>query len=189
MGDRGDEDDDALVARVAHGDAGACRLLLARHLGPVHGFATRVLGDAMEAEDVAQEAFVALWRRAHGWRAGEARLSTWLHRVAKNACIDRLRRCRESVLEASGDLADPAPGPDAALVRDDTARIVGQAIAALPERQRLALVLAHYQELGNIEAAAVMEVSIEALESLLARARRGLRAELAARRAELLGEP
>lgn len=188
MGIRADEDDE-LVARVATGEGAACRRLLDRHLGRIVGFAARVLGDGAEAEDVAQETFLALWRHATGWRAGEARLGTWLHRVARNACIDRLRRRREVGLEAAGDPPDPEADPGADLDRADVARIVGQAIARLPERQRIALVLAHYQDLGNIEAAAVMEVSVEALESLLARARRGLRQELAARRPELLGEP
>ncbi len=188
MGIRAGEEDE-LVARVASGDRAACRQLLDAHLRRIIAFAARVLGDGTEAEDVAQEAFLALWRRAPEWRAGEARLSTWLHRVARNACIDRLRRRRELGLEAAGDPPDPRAGPDADLARRDVALVVGQAVAGLPERQRLALVLAHYQELGNIEAAAIMEVSVEALESLLARARRGLREALAARRPELLGEP
>ncbi len=188
MSSREDEDD-ALVARVARGDETACRRLLDRHLGPVVAFAARILGDAVEAEDVAQESFLALWRRASRWRPGEARVSTWLHRVAKNACIDRLRRRREVALEAAGDPIDPVADPGAELEARQRAVIVAGAIAVLPERQRIALVLAYYQDLGNIEAAAVMEIGVEALESLLARARRRLREELASRRPELLGEP
>ncbi len=192
MSSREDEDD-ALVARVARGDETACRRLLDRHLGPVVAFAARILGDAVEAEDVAQESFLALWRRASRWRPGEARVSTWLHRVAKNACIDRLRRRREVALEVAGDprdpMVDPGADPGAEFERRERAAIVAGAIAVLPERQRIALVLAYYQDLGNIEAAAVMEIGVEALESLLARARRRLREELASRRPELLGEP
>ncbi len=186
-----EDEDDALVARVARGDETACRRLLDRHLGPVVAFAARILGDAVEAEDVAQESILALWLRASRWRPGEARVSTWLHRVAKNACIDRLRRRREVALEAAGDPRDPMvdPGAGAEFERRERAAIVARAIAVLPERQRIALVLAYYQDLGNIEAAAVMEIGVEALESLLARARRRLREELASRRPELLGEP
>ncbi|MDP6705977.1 MAG: RNA polymerase sigma factor [Alphaproteobacteria bacterium] len=182
------ESDEALLARVAEGDEAACRVLVARHLGPIVAFAGRLLGDPAEAEDVAQDAFLALWRHAARWRPGGARLTTWLHKVAMNGAFDRLRRRRGAPLEAAGDPVDPAPGPAAALQAQDVARTVAAALGTLPERQRAALVLAHYQELSNIEAAAVMEVSVEALESLLSRGRRSLRQRLAAKMPDLLGE-
>jgi len=170
--------DDELLSRVARGDPAASRALVARKLPRLLALAGRMLGDAAEAEDVAQEAFLRVWRQAPKWRPGAARFDTWLHRVALNLCYDRLRRRREIAYAEPPERADEGPGPDRGLQAADTGRRVGQALQALPDRQREALVLCHYQELGNIEAAAVMGVSVEALESLLGRGRRALRAAL-----------
>ena len=179
--------DAALVARVGSGDSAACRLLMDAYLGRVHAFAWRMLGDAAEAEDVAQEAFLRLWRQAGKWRA-EARVGTWLHRVAHNLCIDRLRKHRGHGGEGPPDVPDPAPGPAAEQQRAQVARRVEAALARLPERQRAAIALVHYQELGNIEAADIMGISVEAMESLLSRGRRALREALAGMRDDLMGE-
>ncbi len=179
--------DAALVARVGSGDSAACRSLMEAHLGRVHAFAWRMLGDAGEAEDVAQEAFLRLWRQAGKWRA-EARVGTWLHRVAHNLCVDRLRKRRGDIGGELPDLPDPALGPAGEHQRTQVARRVEAALACLPERQRAAIALVHYQELGNIEAADIMGVSVQALESLLSRGRRGLREALAGLRDDLMGD-
>ena len=138
-----------------------------------------MLGDPREAEDVAQETFLRAWKQAPRWTPGAARFDTWLHRVALNLCYDRLRRRREIVTAEPPDRADEGPGPDRGLQARDAGRRVNAALQALPARQREAIVLCHYQELGNIEAASLMGVSVEALESLLGRGRRALRAALA----------
>ncbi len=174
-----------LMRRVGAGDAAACRLLVDRHLKRIVGFAYRLLGDRSDAEDVAQDTFLRLWRHAHRWRP-RARLTTWLFRVAYNLCIDRLRARRET---PSDPLPNPPANPAAHLQRSQVARIVGSALGTLPERQRTALALVYHQGLSNIDAAEVMDVSVEAVESLLARGRRGLRKRLAAQRPELMGEP
>jgi RNA polymerase sigma-70 factor (ECF subfamily) len=179
--------DAALVARVGSGDSAACRSLMEAHLGRIHAFAWRMLGDAAEAEDVAQDTFLRLWRQAGKWRA-EARVGTWLHRVAHNLCIDRLRQRRGDGGEELPDLPDPSPGPAADQQRAQVARRIEAALASLPERQRAAIVLVHYQELGNIEAAGIMGVGVEAMESLLSRGRRGLREALAGLRDDLMGD-
>ncbi|MBL8773633.1 MAG: RNA polymerase sigma factor [Phenylobacterium sp.] len=171
--------DEQLLARVAQGDPAAVRALVARKLPRLLSLAGRMLGDDREAEDVAQEAFLRIWKQAPRWRPGAARFDTWLHRVALNLCYDRLRRRRELAFADPPDRADEGPAPDRGLEALDTGRRVAAALQALPERQREAVVLCHYQELGNIEAAAVMGVSVEALESLLGRGRRALRAALA----------
>ncbi len=175
-----ERDPDAdLVARVGEQDPAAVRMLVSRKLPRLLALATRMLGDRMEAEDVAQEAFVRIWKQAPHWKEGEARFDTWIHRVALNLCYDRLRGRREDPVADLPDEADPQPMPDMQLearVRDERVRT---ALAALPVRQREALVLNYYQELSNIEAAALMGVTVDALESLLARARRSLRAQLA----------
>jgi RNA polymerase sigma-70 factor (ECF subfamily) len=174
-----EDPDEALLVRVADGDPAAVRALVSRKLPRIMGLAQRMLGDAAEAEDVAQEAFVRIWRQAPKWRPGQARFDTWLHRVALNLCYDRLRRRREVTTDDPPEVVDEGPAPDRGLEARDTGRRVSAALAKLPDRQREAVVLCHYQELGNIEAAAVMGVTVEALESLLSRGRRSLRAALA----------
>jgi RNA polymerase sigma-70 factor (ECF subfamily) len=174
------ESDDDLVARVARADHEACRRLVERHLDRIVAFAARVLGDRDEAEDVAQETFARLWTHAASWQPGGARFTTWLFRVARNLCLDRLARRREVPLDAAPEPADPAPTPAGRLDEARMRRRVTEELQALPERQRTALALCHYQGLPQAEAAAVMDVSTEALESLLARARRTLRTRLQA---------
>lgn len=181
------QSDARLLRRVAARDAAACRTLVDRHLATLVGFAQRMLGDAAAAEDVAQEAFLRLWRQAGSWRA-EAAIATWLHRVAHNLCIDQLRRRREVIGGAVPEIADPAEGPQAAHQRRQVAAIVDAAIADLPDRQRAAITLVHHLEFGNIAAAEVMDITVEALESLLARGRRALRERLADERLDLMGD-
>ena len=171
--------DEELLSRVAAGDPAAVRALVARKLPRLLALAGRMLGDGPEAEDVAQDAFLRVWKQAPKWRPGAAKFDTWLHRVALNLCYDRLRRRRELAFAEPPERADEGPAPDRGLQAADTGRRVAAAMAALPDRQREAIVLCHYQELGNIEAASLMGVSVEALESLLGRGRRALRAALA----------
>jgi RNA polymerase sigma-70 factor (ECF subfamily) len=175
--------DAALIAGVARGDPAAVRAFVAAKLPRMVRLAGRMLGDAIEAEDVAQEVFLRVWKHAANWRPGKARFDTWMHRVALNLCYDRLRKRRELLMDEPPEQADDGPAPDASLLSADTGAAVATALAALPVRQREAIVLVHYQELGNIEAAAVMEVTVEALESLLGRGRRALRQSLAGVRA------
>ena len=175
--------DAEMLARYAAGDGAAARRLADRHLPRVLSFARRMLGDAAEAEDVAQEAMLRLWRIAPRWRAGEARISTWLYRVTANLCTDRLRRRKPGA--EMPEVADPAPGVLSELMAADRAAALEAALALLPERQRQAVVLRHIEGLGNAEIAEVMDSGIEAVESLIARGRRGLAAALAPRRAEL----
>jgi RNA polymerase sigma factor (sigma-70 family) len=170
--------DQELLSRVAAGDPAAVRALVARKLPRLLALAGRMLGDGQEAEDVAQDAFIRIWKQAPKWRPGAAKFDTWLHRVALNLCYDRLRRRREIAFAEPPERVDEGPAPDRGLLARDTGDRVAAAMAALPDRQREAIVLCHYQELGNIEAAAVMGVSVEALESLLGRGRRALRAAL-----------
>jgi RNA polymerase sigma factor (sigma-70 family) len=175
-----EDPDSALLARVGDREPGAVREIVARKLPRIVALAARMLGDRDEADDVAQEAFLRIWKIAPRWRRGEARFDTWLHRVTLNLCYDRLRKNRE--INASDDLpeeADSAPLPDERLAIAGTNNRIADALARLPARQREALVLQYYQDLPNAEAAALMGVSVDALESLLARARRNLKTALA----------
>ena len=168
--------DEALMRRIRAGDRPAFTVLLNRHLKAVTGFSYRMLMDAAEAEDVAQETFLRLWRYRDKWRP-EAQLRTWLFRVARNLCIDRFRR-RKVVTDQIPEQADPRGGPAADLERRQSSRLLNSAMKRLPERQRAAIALVYHQELSNIEAAGILGVSVDALESLLSRGRRGLKKRL-----------
>jgi len=174
------EDPDAeLIERVGRGDPAAVQALVARKLQRMLALARRMLGDAQEAEDVAQEVFVRAWRQARVWKPGAGKFDTWMHRVALNLCYDRLRRRREDPTAEPPEQPDPAPSAEAGMIAAAAADRVRLAVAALPERQRAALILCHYQELSNIQAAEILGVSVEAVESLLSRARRTLKGALA----------
>ncbi|MEM8654017.1 MAG: RNA polymerase sigma factor [Pseudomonadota bacterium] len=184
---RPDEDDAALLARYARGDAAAARALTVRLVPRAHAQAYRLLGETAEAEDVVQEAMLRLWRIAPEWRSGEAQVSTWLYRVVANLCTDRLRKRRRSgvALEEVAEPADPAQGVEARLQDDARHAALRAAIADLPERQRLALTMRHFDGASNPEIAAALGVSVEAAESLTARAKRALAHALKGRVAAL----
>jgi RNA polymerase sigma-70 factor (ECF subfamily) len=180
--------DGALMVLFANGDPGASRELTARLLPRVLRHAARVLGERAEAEDVAQEAMMRLWRAAADWRQdGGAEPATWLHRVVANLCIDRLRRRgRMDPLDDPDIAADGAPGIEARMVQADRMAALDAALATLPERQRQAVVLRHIEGLSNPEIAEILDVGIEAVESLTARGKRALTAALAGKK-EALG--
>lgn len=171
--------DEELIRRVAAGDGRAAQQFVHRHAERLVRLARRMLNDPADAEDVAQEVFLRVWREAPKWKPGQAKFQTWMHRVALNLCYDRLRRRRENPDPDAGlTIADPSPSAgDAWLERQRAAR-VRSALADLPERQRAAIALCHFEEASNIEAAAALEISVDALESLLARGRRALRESL-----------
>ncbi len=173
--------DEALLFRAGQGDAKAIRTLVFRKSKRILSLAGRILGDTSEAEDVAQEAFLRIWRISASWRSGGAKFDTWLHRVVLNLCYDKLRRRTQSVqsVQAAPEQFDDAPGPEQNLQARDIARSVEEELQRLPIRQREAITLCHYQEMSNIRAAEVMGISVDALESLLARARRTLRSAFA----------
>lgn len=177
----------ALLQRYAAGDAGAARLLTARLAPRLLAHAYRVLGDRAEAEDVTQEAMLRLWRQAPDWRAGEARVTTWLYRVVANLCTDRLRRRAPAAgVDDIAEPADPGPGAAARLQQAARADALQRALAQLPDRQRQAVVLRHIDGLQNPEIAEILGIGVAAVESLTARGKRGLTAFLAGRK-EALG--
>ncbi len=179
-----EQNDEALLVLFAKGDQSAARALTARLLPMVFALARRMLNDPAGAEDVAQEAMLKLWKIAPQWRSGDAKISTWLYRISANLCVDQLRKRRTVSLENAPEKVDETPCVDTVLIANDRATALHLAIAQLPERQQMALNLRHFQELSNPEIAEVMKASIEAVESLLSRGRRGLASILAPRRAE-----
>ena len=177
-----DVSDDALLVLYANGDPEAAKMLTQRLTPRIYAHAYRMLSNQADAEDVAQEAMLRLWRIAPEWRQGEAKVTTWLYRVVANLCTDRLRRARTKPLDA---VAEPADGTASVAQQMQTrARIdaLHGALATLPERQREAVVLRHIEGLANPEIAEIMQISVEATESLTARGKRALASALKARK-------
>ncbi len=180
--------DEALLVLYANGDPDAARLLAQRLVPRVLGYATRLLGDRGEAEDIAQEVMLRLWRAAPDWRSGEAQVSTWVYRVAANLCTDRLRAVKRKGAQALDLVAEPedgAPSVVATMIAADRQAALHAALALLPDRQREAVVLRHIEGLANPQIADVMQIGVEAVESLISRGKRALTAALSGRRHEL----
>ncbi len=181
--------DEALMVLYANGDRHAALALTRRITPRVLAYAARLLsGDRAEAEDVAQETMLRLWRVAPEWRQGETKVTTWAYRVATNLCIDRQRargRKRQMALDDAPEVADGAPGAEGQLQEAGRMAALEVALAELPDRQRQAVVLGHLEGMTNPEIAAIMEIGVEAVESLTARGKRSLSAILAGRKADL----
>jgi RNA polymerase sigma-70 factor, ECF subfamily len=178
-----------LVAKVAAGDVVAFSALIDRHLPGILAVARRMLRDDMEAEDVAQDAMLRLWRSSDRLELGEYGARPWLRRVVSNLCIDRVRANRN--MTVVDEVPDQPQAADQihAIERRESASRVDAALKELPERQRLALVLFHYEGASQVEIGKTMGISDEAVESLLSRARKSLKVSLAAEWRDLLTAP
>lgn len=171
---------------MPRGTRQAARILMLRLTPRIFGLATRMLQDRTEAEDVTQETMLRLWKAAPEWRDMGAAPGTWAYRVAANLCTDRLRRRREGPLEPEMEPEDDRPSADQCLQGQARAEALNQALATLPERQRLAVVLRHIEGSSNPEIAEILEISVDAVESLTARGKRALARALATQK-EALG--
>jgi RNA polymerase sigma-70 factor (ECF subfamily) len=177
---RDSPDEVALMTRVVARDQAAFRQLAERHAGRIIAVAQRILGNAAEADEIAQEALFRLWQQADRWDPQRAELRVWLYRIVCNLCIDRTRRRIFRPLDAASDVADTAPSAVETLVeREDHARLAA-ALAALPPRQRAAISLFYHEELSGEATAAALGVSVQGVWSLLLRGRRALALALGA---------
>ena len=162
----------------------AFSILMARHLDKVRALAWRTLQSHADTDEVAQEIFLKIWHKPDSFKPGKAKFSTWLYRVTLNACIDRQRKTKPISIEPlEAVLKDDKPTPEQALSKDQQnqhrSERVNTALQNLPDRQRQAITLSHFEGISNIEAAQILDTSVEAVESLLGRARRSLKAALA----------
>ena len=169
--------DSALLAAAAAGDEKAFAGLVERHYDIVYRVVWRVTSGHADTEDLVQDAFLKLWSNPAQVRNGPA-LRGWLIRVATNLAIDRARRKQAANIEDEPEIAGTGPDALEQVLGDRSAQDINSALARLPERQRLALSLVYFENMSNIDAAAAMAISVEAIESLLARGRRALKAEL-----------
>ena len=170
--------DAALMRAAARGDNGAWATIVSANLEVVHRSAYRLVRDTQMAEDIAQESFVRLWKLAESWQP-RGRISTWLCHVARNLAIDAIRReSRMRSQQIEDETPDSGPTPLESLTARETQTDADRAIGALPARQRDAIRLVHFGDCSGKAAADILGISVEALESLLGRARRSLKAAL-----------
>jgi RNA polymerase sigma-70 factor, ECF subfamily len=179
-------DDAALMAEVARGDTVAFERLVERHQALVIGTVGRMLGNNSEVEDVAQQVFIRVWKGAPRYRP-TAKFTTWLLTITRNLVFNEARRRKRhpgdtlDVHEGEEALAltDPARHvPDEELLQAELQLAVESAIRALPEKQRMAVVLRRYEGKSYEEIGEVLGLTVAAVKSLLFRARTELRAAL-----------
>lgn len=169
------ESDEDLMALVVAGDNAAFRRLMARNMGRAIRVAETVVRGSTEADDIAQEAFIRIWRNAAAFDPGVARFTTWMHRIVVNLAIDRKRRNGAGHAPVPEDLADGHDSALDTLVASEQQAAVQCALGELPDRQRAAIALFHFEGLSGRDSALAMNLSESAFESLLTRARSALR--------------
>lgn len=172
-----EESDERLMLAVQAGDHQAFAVLVRRHTKRFYAAAYRMCADAALSEDAVQEAFLKLWDRPDSWDAGKGvKFTTWFYKVVTNAAVDHIRRRKTTGSSAALDiLEDERAAQDNAMAARQEEDILEDAIQALPERQRAAINLCVYEGLSHKEAAEALGVGVKALESLLSRAKAGLR--------------
>ncbi|MFG1462401.1 sigma-70 family RNA polymerase sigma factor [Xanthobacter sp. DSM 24535] len=169
--------DEDLMARVAQGDETAFRSLTERYVVRAVALARRFLGNSADAEDIAQDAFIAIWRAAPRWQPSAA-FGTWFYRIVVNLCLNHRRRRAFVPLEEAAEVADGAPDAIERILRSHEDRVLALAVGALPERQRAAVLLTYWEGFSNARTAEILDTSVSGVETLLVRARRSLRARL-----------
>lgn len=170
--------DAGLIERLAQGDQRAAGEMVDRYLTRIVNHAFRMLNNRDDAEEVAQDVFIRIWNNVADWQPGRAKFSTWVYRITQNLCLDRLRKHREVTMAEPPEILDERPIASDVIAADQVSRTVQDAMERLPDRQKAALSLCYFENLSNSEAADILDVSVEALESLLARGRRGLKTML-----------
>jgi RNA polymerase sigma-70 factor (ECF subfamily) len=173
-----DHDDLQLLKHIGQGSKAAMTEFISRYYQRIADFALRHVGRRADAEDIAQEAFIRVWRKAQDWQDRQLPPHSWLYRITYNLCIDELRKRKpESDVDDHYDLSSE-DSPESNIYQQQKDKLLAVAFTTLSEAQRTAIALCNYQGLSNKEAAGVMDITVEALESLLARGRAKLRKQL-----------
>ena len=170
--------DGELMKAVCDGDHTAYKTLVNSHIKSVSRCAYRILGNRNDAADICQETFLRVWLHPEKWEPKKSKLVTWLYKIAYNLCVDQVRKSRRNnfVLDPQREFEEILHSTDAEEIHSTIKhRRLNFGLRMLPENQRSALTLCHYSGFSNKEAAEIMNVSVRALESLLARARRSLK--------------
>ncbi len=172
-------DDAELLCGIQNGSHPAFSALVHRHARRFYSVAYRFTARREDAEDVVQDVFLKLWERPEMWQPEkQAKFTTWFYRVVVNQCLDRHKRKSPLPLADDARIADEGQGAEDMLIRSEEQDMLEYAIAALPERQRVALNLCFYEALSNQEAANVMGINLKALQSLLMRAKAALKEQM-----------
>lgn len=173
-------EDSVLIAKVADGDSVAFEKLAARYTNMLFSVAYRMFPQQNDAEDIVQEALIKVWNKAGLWdKTKGASVSTWMYRLTYNTCIDHKRREKKGHVELIDNIvADDEKSASAKMVEDESDAMLHDAIKDLPERQRAALVLCHFEGFSNAEAADIMDTTVKGVEGLLVRARKSLQNKL-----------
>jgi RNA polymerase sigma-70 factor (ECF subfamily) len=177
-----------LMLRVRRGDGASFDELLRRHRVPLVNYFSRLVRDRTLAEDLAQEAFLRVYQARHRYEP-EAKFTTWLYRIATNLALNALRdrKTTQAPAEAGDEkaespasgIADSRPTAEEQMILSDRERLVREAVEALPQNQRAAVVLHKYQEVDYRQIGQILGVSESAVKSLLFRAYENLRGRLA----------
>ena len=181
------DEDHELMMRIAQKDKNAYKLLLDKYLSICVRFGERMLGNRQDAEDIAQETCLKIWRDPSSWKQ-QSKFSTWLYRVMFNACIDHKRKVLPFANVELDALHDHTQAVDEMLMARQKADHMQQLLQQLPDRQRAALVLSYYEELSNQQAADALGINVGALQQLLFRARQNLKLLLMGKSLEIVNE-
>jgi len=176
-----EKDDHALLALIQDGSHDAFAVLVQRHTERFYRLAYRYVHNRETAEDIAQDAFLKLWEAPGRWQPERSsKFTTWFYRIVVNLCLDWQKKKRPLALDEELPLADERKTPETAMIRTQEQQVLEHEIAALPERQRMALNLCFAEGLSNQEAAEVIGVRLKALQSLIMRAKATLKERMKA---------
>lgn len=177
---KGEEDcsDPALMRRITEGDEAAYRMLVERHIHKMFALANRILHNHDDAEDVVQDAFLKIWTNRENWNHDGAKVTTWLYRVVTNRCIDIKRKPASASIDAVAEPRDERPNAPAQIESRQAKERLKAAVSNLPEKQQTALMMFYQEGMSNQEVSEIMGISVNAVHSLLKRARQQLRVYL-----------
>ena len=172
-------DDEILLNEIKKGNGSAFAVLVKRHSGKYYGLAYRYTASREEAEDIVQTAFVKLWENPYAWNPQKgAKFTTWFYRIMVNLCLDRRKKRKAFIISESFEARDENQNQERDVAGNEEKELLAKEIAALPSRQKAALILCFYENLSHENAARAMNVSVKALQSLLMRAKTTLKRKM-----------